>query len=223
MSEGPRFTDQQLALILKRAANLQAAGDESRHSLEEIRQIAAQVGIPPELVTRAASEVVEGRRPPGGLLGPETSFFASSSIPMRVASSAFPELLSVMRRRVGSPGNTSEISGSLEWRGDTRYSSLLVTVTPGEGETVVAVQGEYDRERNGIYAALLAAPIALGLVAAAGAMESGRFLLALAIFAGVGLLGFGAARFFWTYLARAGRREVRELRDALVEQLTRGG
>ena len=218
MSEEPRFTDRQLALILKRAANLQAVGDESRHSLEEIRQIAAQVGIPPQLVTRAASEITEGRSP-SGLFGPDTSYYATGTVPGRVEPRRYPDLLTVLRRRVKSPGQSGEIAGTLEWRGEARYYSLLVTVTPGERETVIGVQGEYARERNGIYAALVAGPTAVGLLAATFAMEVGRVPLAIAIFAGVGVLAYGTARVLWRYLARAGQREVRELRDALVEQL----
>jgi hypothetical protein len=44
---GPRYTDEQMALILKRAAELQSAGEEQIHTLAEIQQIAQQVGIEP--------------------------------------------------------------------------------------------------------------------------------------------------------------------------------
>src|SRR4051812_5379894 len=50
-----RYTDQQMALILNRAAELQAAGDERRYTLEEIQAIAQQVGIEPEQVAVAAA------------------------------------------------------------------------------------------------------------------------------------------------------------------------
>src|SRR5262245_38849338 len=51
------FTDQQMALILKRAAERQAAGAEPTHSLESIQDIARQVGIDSALVADAAATI----------------------------------------------------------------------------------------------------------------------------------------------------------------------
>ncbi len=54
-----RFSDKEVALIIKRAAELQAAGgeeDASGMSLAEVEQVANEAGIDPFLVRRAASD-----------------------------------------------------------------------------------------------------------------------------------------------------------------------
>ena len=50
-----QYTDAEMTAILRLAANLQAVDVEPRHSLAEIAELGAQVGIPTALIQQARS------------------------------------------------------------------------------------------------------------------------------------------------------------------------
>jgi hypothetical protein len=214
MSETPKYTDRQMALILKRAASLQASGDEGRFSLEEVRQIAAQVGIPAELVTRAANELTAGAEG-SGIGGPGASYYATRAVPGAVSPSDYPELLSIIRRVTRDPGKPSDLAGALEWRSSTGYSSLAVTIAPGKDEAVIRVEGEFGGQKMVSY---LIAGAATGLATLA-ALGSGNPVVAAGVAGGVGLLSVTGARLLWGRLARRAEERVSQLRDALAAGL----
>ncbi len=223
MSDPPRYTDRQLALILQRAATLQATADAEHHTLEEIRQIADQVGIPPELVERAAAELVRGQEAGGGMLGEGGSYYASRALPGGVSPSLYPELLSIIRRSARTVGEANELAGALEWRNPQEYNSLSVTVAPGAHETIVRVEGEYGRLRTVCYslagAATLIAALPIGALAAESRIP---VVAAVALVAGGGLGLWAVARVIWNRFARSGRAEVTRLRDALADRIAKG-
>src|SRR3954468_14878007 len=78
---GESYSEQEMALILKRAAELQegADGRGAQRSLAEIREIAAEVGIDAAFVTEAVAEL---QRPPAriGWLGAPTRFHDERSV-----------------------------------------------------------------------------------------------------------------------------------------------
>ena len=65
MSDKRIYTDKEISAVLKRATELQGAqgpaGGTSGLSLDELEQIAAEVGIDPNYVKAAALELEEGR------------------------------------------------------------------------------------------------------------------------------------------------------------------
>jgi hypothetical protein len=101
------YTDDELALIIRRAAALQAADETDRHSLEDIQEIATQVGIPAELVAQVAAELPRGA-PPGSitrmLFGPRASRVASGTAAHRATPTGYPDLLAALRRATGHMG-----------------------------------------------------------------------------------------------------------------------
>ena len=76
-----RYTEEQLVEILKRAAQRQeglVTEPDGRFSLEEIQQIASEVGIAPSHVATAAAEVATAPPPKSGALGALPCFGSSA-------------------------------------------------------------------------------------------------------------------------------------------------
>jgi hypothetical protein len=86
-SNSSRYSEQEMALILKRAAELQEGSDGRgiTRSLAEINEIAAEVGIDASFVTEAVAEL---QRPTtrAGWLGAPTRFHAEQSVPSKLTS-----------------------------------------------------------------------------------------------------------------------------------------
>ena len=80
-TSSPRFSEQEMALILKRAAELQEGADGRgvQRTLSEIAEIAAEVGIDATFVAEAVAEL---ERPVtrAGWLGAPTRFYDERSV-----------------------------------------------------------------------------------------------------------------------------------------------
>src|ERR1044071_1053420 len=109
---GERYTEQQLAEILRRAAERQEgleSESDGRFSLAEIQQIASEVGIAPAHVHAAAAELQQvPPLPSSGALGAPTAFRFERWIDGEVPTSAISELFDIARREVGLQGQVSE-------------------------------------------------------------------------------------------------------------------
>lgn len=140
---GERFTEQQLLEILKRAADREtraSADSEGRFSLEEIQQIAAEVGIEPEHVADAAAELQEPPPVPGtGILGAPTVLRFERWIDGEVPTSAVGELIDIARQEVGVQGQVAQVLDSIEWRGRNALGTTFVAIVRRNGRTKISV------------------------------------------------------------------------------------
>jgi len=140
---GERYTEQELAEILRRAAEHQEGTPDAdrRFSLAEIQQIASEVGIAPAHVAAAAAEL--SRRPPppvtGGVLGAPTVFRFERWIDGEIPTSAIGELFDIARGDAGAQGQVGEALDTVEWRGKGEVGSTVVSVTRRDGRTRVGV------------------------------------------------------------------------------------
>ena len=137
-----RYTEEQLVEILKRAAQRQeglVTEPDGRFSLEEIQQIASEVGIAPSHVATAAAEVATVPPPRSGALGAPTAFRFERWINGEVSRSAISDLLDLARRETGIQGTMTEALDSIEWRGKGQLDSTIVSITPRDGRTKITV------------------------------------------------------------------------------------
>ena len=106
-----RYTEQQLVEILKRASERQeglvSEGD-GRFSLEEIQQIASEVGIAPSHIATAAAELSSAPPSESGLLGAPTTFRFERWIDGEAPRSTIGALFDIARRETGLQGAVSE-------------------------------------------------------------------------------------------------------------------
>ena len=141
--EQARFTDQELGVILKRAAELQegvTGPTAGRFSLAEIQGIAAEAGIDPAHVAAAAAAVRGGAsQRDSWFLGAPWRFRFEHSIAGEVADDVIGELIDRARRELGVQGRVTEALGAVEWYGRDAFGSVHVTVARRGGRTSIVV------------------------------------------------------------------------------------
>ena len=141
-----RYTEEELALILNRAAERQEGVPASapRYTLAEIQEIAAGAGISPEHVASVAATLRDARaQQGGGVLGAPERFRFEESIDGEVSDEVVGELLDLARRELGVQGSVSEAFGSVEWKGSDTMGATFVSITRRGGRTIVGVLSEH--------------------------------------------------------------------------------
>lgn len=139
--EERRYDDREVGEILRKAMQAEPAKALQRRdglSLAELKSIAAEVGIDPERVERAAHTLVRSHGSRANpILGGPTHIELEARVPGEIGPSQTPEVLAVVRRATGHQGQVSEVHGTLEWTANTDMGSRLVTVSHGEGHSTI--------------------------------------------------------------------------------------
>lgn len=121
------YTDEELALILNRAAELQEGGarpGDARYTLAEIQEIAAGAGIAASDVAAVAAGLRDNReRSPHGLLGAPWRFRSEETIDGEVSDDVVGELIDIARRELGLQGRITEALGAVEWTGRDNFGA----------------------------------------------------------------------------------------------------
>ena len=217
-----RYTEEELALILNRAAERQEGAQSStpRYTLADIQEIAAGAGIAPEHVASVAATLRDARsQKGGGVLGAPERFRFEESIDGEVADDVVGELLDLARRDLGLQGSVSEAFGSVEWKGKDSLGTTFVTITRRGGQTIVAVMCART-DAAGVTATLggfgaIAGSAALATVLIAMVGLAGPLAAAAAI-AGGGSGAWVSARAVWRRVARRWAERTAVLGSALA-------
>lgn len=214
---GPRYTDQQMAQILKRAAELQASGEEPVHSLAAIQQIAEQVGIDRGLVAAAAATISAPGTGGGHLVfGTPSSFRLTRQVSGALDAADQAPLVALIRDHLPEVGEVHAFAGGLEWHGGPSDNKTAITFTPAPTGTTIRV----DRRRFAPKFGLFMGAGSLTMVATvAGLGVSPLFSAGLGV--GTFLVSFAAARFAWERMARSGRQRIDRLLADLAKRLDR--
>ncbi|NIR44896.1 MAG: hypothetical protein GWN99_11370 [Gemmatimonadetes bacterium] len=226
---GGRYSEKEMAIILKLAAELEAEdADRGGHTLGEIERIAAEAEIDPELVRQAAAAFEAGREPRGSkLYGAPTSFRWRTSIPGELSESELAELVPIIRDVTGKEGTIETVFDSLEWRAmGPELSTEQLEIAPRGGRTEIRIAGHYGN-------LALARFVGAGIIATLMSVVAGTELHAavpveLGAIAAIWGAAYLGARTLWQRIAaRAaaplealGRRlsaRVSELQDRRVE------
>jgi hypothetical protein len=217
-----RFTEEELALILNRAAERQEGVQASapRYTLADIQEIAAGAGIAPDHVASVAAALGDERVPRGGgVFGAPYRFRFEESIEGEVADEVIGELFDLVRRTVGLQGEVTDALGTVEWKAQDAFGSTYVTVARRGGRTTIAVLSTRGD------AAVVAWTVG-GLGAFFGSLGIGMALVStvglagpLAAIAGVGLASggaWGSTRAAWRRFSRGVVARIESLGSALV-------
>lgn len=145
MAESPlderRFTDEEIRKILKKAVERAPSRSLVKRdglSLAELKSIAAEVGIDSERLEDAARAVTFGEgNPPNRFFGGPTVMDFERRVEGEFDPKDTPELLSLIRRIMGTQGEVDEIHGSLEWRAKGDSGERYVTLSPRDGTTTI--------------------------------------------------------------------------------------
>lgn len=223
-----RFSEEQVQLILKRAAELQQAsaspGDSRRMTLAELEAAAGEAGLEGALVRRAAAEVAarpEVRSRPSAFLGGPRHLILEAVVDREVTEDCYEELVEEIRRGTGELGQTNTLGKTLAWssghgpaQGISR--AIHVTVVPRGGRTRIRIE-----EKLGALAGALFG----GVLGGVGGGGTGMVVAPLAVLGTPMLIPVGLAAWIGgvylitrrIYGSRARRRE-REL-NALLGRL----
>ena len=115
------FNDGEIALILQKAAELQAesGGRATGLSLEELRQVASEAGIEPHLVEEAVSHLRRQAQPPEPprrrIRRGQTRWEQSVELPVRVDNHDVRALLAHLEAEFGGHGVVTELSCGTVW------------------------------------------------------------------------------------------------------------
>lgn len=164
-----RFTDKEVAIILRRASDLEKRSPSSPSSrargltLEDLKEIAAEAGIDPELVTRAVTEMESPRGLKEGslLTGPGTVRREVRAVPRELTREELAELFRVVDAEVNDQGAVAEALGNFRWSSNGRFLNTQVSLDPGGGETLVRVE---ERFSDVIRGALHGVPASYGFI-----------------------------------------------------------
>jgi hypothetical protein len=210
-----------MARILERAAALQAVEGDPRLTLDEIAQVAHQVGIPRVLIEQAATELPVEK--PGGLeetlLGPSPIVVAGTVIEGRMDDEQLPGLIGALRETTGREGSANQVGPSLEWHDGGAVPAITATIVRSQGATTIRIRGDATSWRNGTY---LIATTASGLGVFFAILISTEpappaNIVPIMITVAAGLLA--GARLTWNYLAQRARQRVERVRDTLSRLL----
>jgi hypothetical protein len=216
-----RYSDQEMALILKRAAELQEGADGVgvQRTLADIRAIAVEVGIDAPFVEEAVAEL-ERPRPRVGWLGAPTRFHEERSVPGNLTPSEIGELLDQARSALGLHGEVHQVFDGVEWRARSALGASILTLGPRATGTRIALT----TERLDQAVAIGMGSVGIGLLSALGGVAiainvTDNAVLASAIVAASAIAGtVVSARALWYGVAERWRRRTRSIVAALAER-----
>jgi hypothetical protein len=148
---GRQYTDKEVRAILQRTVALQATGDPANPAqsadgttLDQLQQAAAELGLDPALVARAAAEVVADPDPGRGswLLGGPWSVDSDYIVEGMVTEDDWPLLLEEMRAATGRVGHPKTVGKAFEWL-SLQPDGLHVSLTPHGANTRVRVTARF--------------------------------------------------------------------------------
>lgn len=232
---GRKFNDEEVALIIKRAAELQQTeqvAEEPGHAmtLAEVEQIAQEAGIDPRLIRRAAQGLdrPSDSNRPSPWAGAPTRLVFERVVDGEIPIDAYEPLVNEIRRTFGDNGVPSVLGRTLAWssirgggRRNARGRQIDVSIASRGGITTIRVEEELGNLAGGLFG---------GLVGGGGGGTTG-------ISIGIGMQVFqspGMAAMLWvavasgfymlarTLFARTSakrEKQIRELLDRLEEQV----
>ncbi len=149
MSNKRLYTEKEISAILKRSGELQSKrGDLPSQglSIDELQQIAREVGIDPDLVTEAATElertggVKERRR----LAGMPIELAVERVVSGEITDAQWSDIAAEIGDAFGLVGSSSQVGRMMQWtHTGRRTSQLQVTLTPRDGQTKIRIHGNY--------------------------------------------------------------------------------
>jgi hypothetical protein len=223
------YSDQEFALILRQAAELASRAEPPGASstgltLTEMKAAAAQAGLDPALVERAARLLTEkaSASPLERLTGGPLRHHHEARFPVKLDEHGTARLLSAVRISAGQAGSQDvghSSSMGMTWHDGGEMESLSITARPEEDRTAVSVA----LDRRGTLAVV--------------AMSSGIAMFFTVLFAVHALypeapaLGYGgliagvggalaAARGYWASSTRKVRERISVVMDAIGQTVT---
>jgi hypothetical protein len=214
--ESRRFTDREVAIVLKKAAEIdeeEGTGAAGGLSIDDLKDIAKSVGISPDAIVKAARGLDQRVAPRVLLAGAPLVRRSMRAVQGELGREAIAQLVRRIDEESDSAGAISEALGSVRWTSADRFRSRQITITPADGETRIQV---VEKIAPRVRRILHLVPSVWGLAVAGSIVQSNHLAgaAAAAIVAGVVVAGAGIGRLVYNALSiRSGRRVERLAAD----------
>jgi hypothetical protein len=219
-----RYTDEEFALILRRAASIgrrepTARGSRDGLTLDELQAIAREVGLDPDVVAKAARSLPmarEGRW--ARLFGGPGYFEMEFEVDRAITQEDTVPIAAAVRRALRVQGTSQWSGGGMEWTSTGAPTQVSVDMVPRNSVTQVTILA--DRGGTGVLTVMGSVLVGLGL----GGVLSGVFhpaglLESVGVFAGAGAGALATARALWSSTTRRTRARLARLVDTLSATL----
>jgi hypothetical protein len=146
-----QYSEDEAALILRRAAEIQPG---RTMSLAELEAVADEAGIERSLVRQAAMEIRSAQpiAAPSGPVG-MMRVVHERSVPARLQPGARDAMLAEIRRHLPGKGRLEELGDELIWSANNRQ--LRIIVTPRNDQTLVRVEERFGGLVGGLYGGIV--------------------------------------------------------------------
>lgn len=234
-SRDRKFNDEEVALIIKRAAELQQTQQEESEpstalTLIEVEEIAREAGIDPKLIRQAAHGLDRPSQTsrPSPWLGAPTSLVFERVIDGEIPIEEYEPLINEIRRTLGDNGVPSVLGRTLAWtssnQGGRRRNGRMVNVSVASrsGATTIRVEEEMRNLAGGLFGGLVGGGGGgtTGLSIALGVGYFHSAAIAAALWVGVAGGFYTLARTIFSQIAIKRQKQLRELTGRLEEQVT---
>lgn len=220
-----RFSDEEVQELIRKALALQersATTPQAGHTrpegltIDDVRHIAAEVGIDPRFVEEAVDGgLVDAERTGNWFVGAPYEWRFRETVAGEVDEKDWGRLIDAIRAEIGQKGEVQDVFGTLEWSHNDGLGPILVSVRSEDGRTHVELTGS----RSGSLALIHGLGIPLGglvlggLVAGATGLSGLAVLPVLASTAGLSWL---VGRIAWRPRARHWERKLRLLTERVA-------
>jgi len=166
---GRKFNDEEVALIIKRAAELQqteqvAQDPANAMSLSEVEEIAKEAGIDPALIRRAANTLDQRTEitRPSPWVGAPTRLVFERVVDGEIPPDTYEPIVNEIRRTFGDNGVPSVLGRTLAWtstslggRRQSRGRQIDVSVMTRAGVTTIRVEEELRNTVGALFGGLV--------------------------------------------------------------------
>jgi len=226
------YGEKEIGRILKRATDLQhqepTAPAGAGVTLTELVDIAAEAGIDPTYLRRAALEVDSGVHEGSfwtEVVGEELMLVREITLPGEIGDGGFERIVATIQMQSREHGQPSLLGRTLTWRAETASKSrtIQIVVTSRDGHTLVRLEENLSQLAAGLFSGTMAG---FGLGAGVGAgLPIGLEVLGSALFAvaaplGMMAISYVASRAIYREVVRRRNRAVNELFERTVAEAT---
>lgn len=228
------YRDEEIGRILKRATELQhrePKGDPTGITLAELEEIAAEAGIDPGHLRRAAMELETSPSDPtlwSRLAGDELDLVREITLPGELDQAGFERLVTAIQAASREHGQPSLLGRTLTWRAESssKTRTTQIVVSSRDGETTIRVEEDLTQMASGIFGGVTAgAGVGIGMgVGLPIGLEvlGGSILFATAAPLVSVALGFMASRALYRTMAGRRQRSVDGLFDLVIREAQAG-
>ena len=208
-----RFTDEQVALVLRTAIELQEGGGGGGGAggrglpLAQLEQIAAEAGIDAAVLHRAVARVDEAHQSTkyNRFVGAATELVVERTVPGEIGPEDFDRFLAIVRRVSGQLGEPSTMGRLFGWKGTLEGVKCEVAVSSDAGYTTVRVHLDPEEAHVGLFMVKV-------LLGGLGGGFIGGAMAASVLSGPAGLLGIGAFGLGYAFWRRGNVRLDQRLR-----------